>query len=177
MPQETYYLHRDGKTYPFRYCTAAPTKVTETIKSAEYQKIWTDDGLAMAIKGNYTAPNAAAPYPDNTYYSKVNVATQKGVTLIPDGAVTIEKTGNLDGITTRTIYDGLFASVNALKVSVSDHKNPDQPYRVDDLDVTMWSVTTEKNTGASRTLTFQYLPGDIFSNAPLLGMPDDTVDA
>jgi len=62
-------------------------------------------------------------------------------------------------------------------VAVSDNKNPDQPLRVDDIDVTMWSVDTEKNTGATRTLKFQYLPGDIFTNAPMLGFDDDAPDA
>lgn len=177
MPQETYYLHRDGRTYPFRYCTAAPSLTTQTVKSSEYQKIFTDEGVPVSKAGTYTAPNVASPYPDNTYRSKVDVAAQKGVTLIPTGSVTTEKLGSTDGITTRVTDTGIFNSVGGFSAVVSDHKNPTQALRVDDLSVSFWSVTTEKNSGASRTLLFPYQPGDIFSNAPELGDDDDTPDA
>lgn len=176
MPQETYYLHRDGKTFPFRYCTAAPTLSTQTVKSAEYQKIFTDEGAVISKAGTYTSPNAANPFPYDTHRSKVDVAAQKGVALIPTGSVTIEKLGKTDGINT-LIYDtGLFASVGGLAAVVSDHKNPTQALRVDDITISVWSVVTEKNNGASRTLVFPYLPGDIFSNAPELGDDDDEPD-
>ncbi len=179
MPNETYYLHRDGRTYPFRYCNAAPTLVTETIKSAEYDKVWTDDGIVTAKAGDYTFTNPAATSFLNTQKSKVELAAQKGVTLIPSGTVTLEKLGTVtvDGSGSNTTHTGIFASAADFKVAVSDHKNPDQPLRVDDIEVTMWSIPTEKTPGTTKTLKFQYLPGDIMSNAPELGMDDDTPDA
>lgn len=178
MALQTHYLHRDGRTYPFRNCTAAPSLTTQTVKSAEYQKIFTDDGPVISKAGTYTSPNAASPYPDNTYRSKVDVVSQKGVALIPTGSVTIEKLGSTDGITTRVSDTGIFASVGGFSAVVSDHKNPTQALRVDDITVSFWSVPTNNAGGTdARSLIFPYMPGDIFSNAPELGDDDDTPDA
>ena len=177
MPTETYYLHRNNRTYPFRHCSAAPSLVNETVKSEPYQKTFRDTGPAIYQSGSISYPEAGDPYPTATSNTKVTLPAQPGVAIIPVGSVTVSKESVVNGHTGRVTESGLFLNVAGFALAVSDEKNPAQALRVDDVVMKFWNVPTEAVTGTTKILKFPFQDGDIFSNAPELGDDDDMPDA